>query len=169
MIRVLVLLLLITFAGCTDSQQIPDGIIGKEKMERIMWDMLQADRYVNLYINPNKDSTEAKKKEAAVFYQRVFQMHGISREEFLKSYKFYLSRPDITKVIFDSISTRADKRRGDVYTSRKNPFLEKRDSLRRLDSIRQADSIRITDSINQFDSASTSELSDSAIREMLFK
>lgn len=169
MIRPLALVLLMACIACTDSQQIPEGMIGKEKMERIMWDMLQADRYVNLYITPNKDSTAEKEKEAAIFYERVFQMHGISRDEFLKSYKFYLSRPDITKTIFDSISSRAEKRRSEVYTGRRNPFLEKRDSIRRMDSIREADSLRALDSIKQFDSASTSELSDSAIREMLFK
>jgi hypothetical protein len=155
--------------ACTDNQKIPEGVIGKQQMEGILWDMLQADRYVNFYIHSSKDSTLDKKKEAAIFYERVFQMHGISRDEFIQSYKFYLSRPDITKVMFDSIASRAEKRRAEVYTGRRNPFFEKRDSIRRRDSILRADSIRKVDSINSIDSASTSQMSDSALRELLYK
>lgn len=163
------MLLFISVIGCTDSQQIPDGIIGKREMEKILWDMVQADRYVNYYIVNKIDSTIDKKKESAIFYERVFQMNGITRQEFIKSYKFYLGRPDITKVLFDSIAARAERRKSEVYVNKKNPFLEKRDSLRRRDSILQADSLRRIDSINQVDTASTSELSDSALRELLYK
>ncbi len=155
--------------ACTDSQKIPEGIIDKPKMEKILWDMLQADRFVNFYVTNKNDSSLEKKKEASLVYERVFQMHGITREEFVKSYKFYLSRPDITKVLFDSIAARGEKRRSEVYSGRRNPFLEKRDSLRRADSIRRVDSVRDADSMIITDSTSTSELSDSAIRELLFK
>jgi hypothetical protein len=162
-------LLILLFGSCTDSQKIPEDVIGKKKMEGILWDMLQADRYVSFYINTKKDSTVDKKKEAAIFYDRVFQMHGITRDEFVRSYKFYLSRPDITKVLFDSIASRAEKRRADVYKSRRNPFLERRDSIKKLDSIQEADSLRRADSTNAVDSTSTSEMSDSALRELLYK
>lgn len=165
----LAIAILFSVAACTDSQKIPEDILGKQKMESLLWDMVQADRYVNFYINNSKDSTLDKKKEAAIFYDRVFQMHGISREEFIKSYKFYLSRPDITKVLFDSIASRADKRRAEVYTGRRNPIFERRDSIRRLDSIRRADSILRIDSMKSIDSASTVEMSDSALRELLYK
>lgn len=163
------LAILLIFVACTNNTKIPSDIIGKEKMEKILWDMVQADRFVQTFIMVKKDSSEDKKKEAAIFYERVFQMTGISRDEFIKSYKYYLSRPDITKTLFDSISARADRRRAEVHSGRRNPFLEKRDSLKRLDSIRQADSLLRMDSINSVDTGSTSEMSDSALRELLFK
>lgn len=131
--------------------------------------MLQADRFVNTYILVRADTSMEKKKEAAVVYERVFNMHNITREEFTRSYEFYLGRPDISKIIFDSISSRADRRKAEAHMPRRSPLLQKRDSLRRLDSIRQADSIRVVDSINAVDTASTSQMSDSALREMLYK
>ena len=163
------MLLLMAIVSCTDSTKVPSDIIQKDKMEKIMWDMLQADRFVNTYILTKGDSSVAKKEEAAVVYERVFKLHNITREEFTKSYEFYMSRPDITKVLFDSISSRADRRKAEAHMPRKSPLLQKRDSLRRLDSIRQADSIRVADSINAVDTASTSQMSDSALREMLYK
>jgi hypothetical protein len=157
-------LLVVIFAACSDSDKIPKGIIGKEKMEKVMWDMLMADRYVNLYINNSKDSTTDKKKDAAVVYERVFQMHGITRDEFIKSYKFYLSRPDITKVLFDSISAQAEKRRAEAHAPKRyNPILQKRDSLRRVESIRKADSIEKLEF-----KESTEGLSDSEMRRRMF-
>lgn len=156
------LLTLLVLAACTDHNKIPPDIIGKEKMEKIMWDMVQADRFVNTFIMNKKDTLPEKRKQAAVFYERVFQMHDISRAEFIKSYKYYLSRPDITKVMFDSISSRAEKRKAEAHMSR-NPILQKRDSLMRLDSIRKADSIEEAEL-----KGNTGEMSDSAIRKALF-
>lgn len=157
-------LLVVIFAACTNNDKIPKGIIGKDKMEKIMWDMLMADRYVNLYITNKKDSTIDKKEDAAEVYERVFRMHGITRDEFIKSYKFYLSRPDITKVLFDSISARADKRRGEAHAPKRyNPILQKRDSLHRVDSIRRADSIEKLEF-----KESTEGLSDSEMRKRMF-
>jgi len=155
--------------ACTDTHKVPDDIIQKAKMEKILWDMVQADRYVNTFILNTRDSTEVKKKEAAVFYERVFQMNGITRDEFIKSYKFYLGRPDITKMMFDSINARASRKLPEVHAPRRNPFLNRRDSLRALDSVRRIDSIRAIDSQKIADTGSTSELSDSALREMLYK
>lgn len=156
------LLILFVAVACTDHNKVPADIIGKEKMEKIMWDMVQADRFVNVFIMNLKDTLPEKRKQAAVFYERVFQLHGISRDKFIKSYKYYLSRPDISKVMFDSISSRAEKRKAEAHMS-KNPILQKRDSLMRLDSIRKQDSIEEAEL-----KGNTGEMSDSALRKALF-
>lgn len=156
-------LIILAIAGCTDHSKVPTDIIRRDKMEKIMWDMLQADRFVNSFILEGKDSLPEKKKEADIFYDRVFQINGISRNEFIKSYKFYLGRPDLAKIMFDSISARASSRMAEVHGFRKNPLLQKRDSLRRLDSIRRQDAID-TEDVN-----STETMSDSALKKALFK
>lgn len=155
-------------AGCTNRSKIPPDIIPQDKMEKIMWDMVQADRFVNSFIFTQKDTLPVKKQQAAIFYEKVFRLHGISRDEFLKSYKYYLGRPELTKLMFDSISSRADRRRADVYKSKtpgpKSELIKKRDSLKRLDSLRKQDSVDKAD----LDST-TDQMSDSAIRRALFK
>jgi hypothetical protein len=140
-------LIILFVSGCTDNKKIPPGVIEQPRMEKILWDMMQADRYVAAFIVPNrKDDSALKKEKAAVLYEQVFQLNKISREDFLKSYKFYLGRPDLTKVMFDSIAARADRQRNDMYrASPKNSMLSRRDSLLRADSIRRADSIEKVD------------------------
>lgn len=141
------LIVLVFVVACTNHTKVPDGIIEQKRMEKIMWDMVQADRYVsNFIMNQPADSPDVKKKKAAIFYEKVFDLNKISREEFLKSYKFYLGRPDMTKTMFDSISSRADRQRDLMYRqSPKNTMLSRRDSLLRADSIKRADSIEQVD------------------------
>jgi hypothetical protein len=157
-------LIILAFAGCTDHTKIPSGIIQKNKMEKIMWDMLQADRFATTFIITGKDTSADRRKDAAIFYERVFKINGITRDQFIRSYKFYLGRPDLTKVMFDSIAARAETRRAEVHTSKRNPLLQKRDSLRRADSTRRQDSIEALEDEN-----STETMSDSALKKALFK
>ena len=139
-------LIILIVAGCVNNNKIPPGIIEKARMEKILWDMLQADRYVANFIMAKEGDSAAKKVQAAEMYEKVFRLNKISRDEFLKSYKFYLGRPDITKVMFDSISARADRQRNEIYrSSPKSALLSRRDSLLRADSIRRADSIEKID------------------------
>lgn len=140
-------LIILVVAGCSESKKVPPEIIQQPRMEKILWDMMQADRFVASFIMPVKDEDSAIKKEkAAVLYEQVFRLNNISRDEFLKSYKFYLGRPDLTKTMFDSIAARADRQRNILYrTSPKSTMLSKRDSLLRADSIRKADSIEKID------------------------
>ena len=114
--RYLLICLLFFFYACSKKDKIPSDIIGKEKMEFVLWDMIQADRFAAQFLL--KDSAKKDiRTETLVLYERVFSLHKISREQFEKSYKYYLSRPDITKVIFDSLATRAQRRKEDVYKS----------------------------------------------------
>ncbi len=126
-------LLLVLLTGCSYHKRVPSGVIPKDKMESILWDMVQADRFASGYILTKKDPFEEKKEEAALFYEKVFHLHGITREEFVKSYKYYLGRPDITKVLFDSITLQAERRR-DEANQRIQDSLAKllRDSIDRL-------------------------------------
>jgi hypothetical protein len=140
-------LIILIVSGCTDNKKIPPGIIEQPRMEKILWDMMQADRYVASFIVPDRrDDSAVKKEKTAVLYEQVFRLNKISRDDFLKSYKFYLGRPDLTKVMFDSIAARADRQRNEMYrTSPRKSMLSRRDSLLRADSIRRADSMEKID------------------------
>jgi hypothetical protein len=158
------LIVLTIITGCADNTKIPEGIIEQNRMEKILWDMVQADRFVsNFIMTKQSDSPAVKKEHAAVFYEKVFSLNHITREEFLKSYRFYLGRPDLTKKMFDSIAARADRQRNEMYRSNpKNAMLSRRDSLIRADSIRRADSIEKIDLARP----STAELfADSVIKK----
>lgn len=124
--KYLAIVCVLIITSCSDNQKVPKDIIQKDRMQAIMWDMIQADRYTNEFLPKIKDSLYDKTDVLKV-YQNVFNIHGITKDEFLKSYKFYLDHPDIAKVMFDSIASQAERRRAEIYIPK-----ARRDSLRRL-------------------------------------
>lgn len=114
--RMLIWIAVISFfwASCSDSNAIPKNIIAKEKMEKVLWDIVQADQFSSEYLK--KDSGRMNVKlETMKLYDQVFLIHHITREEFEKSYQFYLDHPDITKPMFDSLSAKANRQRNEMY------------------------------------------------------
>jgi len=97
--------------SCTDKDKIPSGVLPQEKMEKVLWDMIQAERYRDTFV---RDSANDLKKETFKLYAQVFEIHQISKDEFVKSYKFYMSRPDIARAMFDTLATRANRRRDEM-------------------------------------------------------
>jgi hypothetical protein len=126
------ILLVVIVAGCTNKSKIPSGILGKEKMEKVLWDMVLADRFAAQFIV--KDSAKINATDSTFkLYSVVFSMNDISREDFVKSYKFYLTRPDLSKVIFDTISQRANRLKEESY----RPKLTKPLDSLRMDSLKK--------------------------------
>jgi len=113
----LYLLAMVIAAGCTDKDRTPSGIIPRENMEKILWDMVQADQYATAYLL--KDSARIDvKMETLKLYEQVFRLHNVSRDQFRKSFQYYLGRPDLTRPLFDSLLTRGNQLRQERY---KNP------------------------------------------------
>lgn len=108
-----VFILLLIAASCTRKDKVPGDVMPKEKMEKVLWELMQADRFANSFLL--KDSTTDIKTKSLQQYEKVFEINGITRDEFMKSYQFYSSRPDISKVLFDSLSSRADRVRDEQY------------------------------------------------------
>lgn len=91
-------------AACAGKDNVPVGIIQKDTMRNILWDMIQADQYAKLYLV--KDSCTINVKDETIkLYQQVFQIHHTTKDDFDKSYKYYLAHQDLNKLIFDSLST----------------------------------------------------------------
>ncbi len=78
-----------------------------------MWQLMQSDEYVNIIVT--KDSTKKVDKERMNKYQEVFDLNKTSLPEFKKSYAFYMAHPDISKVMFDSMSSAAMRQREEFY------------------------------------------------------
>ena len=112
--RVLIFLCLasLLFAACS-SGGTPGDIIPGERMGTIMWQLMEADEYINMVLA--KDSTKKSSTERMKMYQQVFDLNNTSLPEFKKSYQFYMSHPDITKIIFDSIAAKTTRERTELY------------------------------------------------------
>lgn len=107
----------ILFTACTNKNKIPADVLSRDEMEKVMWDMIQADRFSSQFLERDSVAKKNIKTENLKLYERVFQLHQITRDEFAHSFNFYLSRPDLNKVLFDTLAARANRRRAEVYTN----------------------------------------------------
>jgi hypothetical protein len=84
-------------------------------MGNILWDMIEADQFSAIYLL--KDSSRANiKTEDLRLYQQVFRMHGISRDEFRKSFTYYEDHPDLIRTLFDTLLSRGNRLRTESYS-----------------------------------------------------
>ena len=117
--RLLVFVLAVSLlAACANSDAIPGNVISKQKMETIIWQLIQSDEYINIRLA--KDTAKKMSTEKMKIYQQVFDLNGVSLAEFKKSYQFYMEHPNISKEMFDSISVRANRQHMEIYTGKKD-------------------------------------------------
>ncbi len=100
---ILLIVLATLFISCSKSKM-PNGILEPEKMQAVFWDYMRADVYANEYLR--KDSGRDLQKESAKLQQQVFQLHKISREQFYKSYEYYLYHTNEMKIMLDTLQVR---------------------------------------------------------------
>lgn len=119
--RILILFILsISVSACIRDKKIPKGIISQNEMRKIMWDLMRADAYVAEFIM--KDSTRDQNAETAILYEQIFDMHSTTSETFMRSRDFYVQRPDLLKVITDSL--RSDEKKVQGYQDYKKPEID---------------------------------------------
>lgn len=114
MTRLLILALIITCTIACNTNERPKDILPEAKMESVIWDMVQADEFITNFVL--KDSAKVNvNAERYKLYDRVFALHKTSREQFKKSYEYYISQPGTTRKMYDSLSVRASRRIQDSY------------------------------------------------------
>jgi len=116
----LFIILIISNFACIRDNKVPKDVIPQNQMRKIMWDLMRADAYVTDFVM--KDSTRDKKAESAKLYEKIFDIHATSQEAFKKSLAFYQNRPDLFKVISDSL--RADEKKSQQYPDEKKPQID---------------------------------------------
>lgn len=107
-----IMVLLVT--ACTNTTKLPEGVIPQNKMEGVLWDILQAERFSSLFLFKDSANVDVT-LEKFNLYESVFQIHKVSKDDFIKSYKYYLSRPDLAKVMFDSMTVKAERKKNESY------------------------------------------------------
>jgi hypothetical protein len=87
-------------------------------MRTILRDIIIADGYSTQIIS--KDSSRHDKMKANEdLMETVFKIHHTTRETFRKSLSFYESRPDLNKMIFDSLAADANRRKPELFIPQK--------------------------------------------------
>ena len=95
------LFLSLWLCACTGDQKVPASIIPPKKMEQVLWDYLKADAFCNGYIQ--KDSTQNDSLVNIMMQQEIFKHYKITKEDFYKSYQYYISHPQSMTGVIDSM------------------------------------------------------------------
>ena len=110
--RLSLVLIICFLAACKSPNKIPDDVIGINKMKLIVWDMMRAGSLADAQYG--KDTHMLKIKTTELFRQ-VFAIHGISKDEFYKSYRYYEENPDKNKILMDSVTAYANRQRQELF------------------------------------------------------
>ena len=102
-----VLILIIALSGCRDKDGLPNGILKKDKMQSILWDVIQSESYTTQFIK--KDSLKNSSLENAKLQQQIFDLHKISKTDFYESYDYYKNHVELMRVLLDSITANAER------------------------------------------------------------
>ncbi|MCW3106095.1 MAG: hypothetical protein JWQ09_601 [Segetibacter sp.] len=109
--RLAIISLLIIFNACSLSP-VPKGILEPEKMQKVVYDLIRIDEFINNFVI--KDSTIDIKKKRSTLYEQVFKVNNTTRKEFYASYKYYQRHPDVQKGLFDSLYENLNRKKVEV-------------------------------------------------------
>jgi len=102
-------------AGCSDKNSVPSGILPRQKMENVLWDIIQADQYSTYLAKDSAAHIADLKTERLRLYDQVFRLHDVSREKFQKSYQYYSDHPELSQDLFDSLLVQGNRVRSEEY------------------------------------------------------
>ena len=104
--RLWLFILIAVYTGCS-KPGIPEDILQPEKMQAVYWDYLRANIFANEYIT--RDSSLDDSLENARLQLQVFKLHNITKQDFYKSYEYYLNHRDLMKDMLDTMLVRQKK------------------------------------------------------------
>ena len=104
--RILIFFICLFLMSC-DQNKLPADVISQNKMELVFWDYVQADVFAKDFVS--LDSTKNPAKENALLQEEVFKKHGITREAFNRSYKYYVTHEKLMTTLLDSISAKQQR------------------------------------------------------------
>lgn len=96
-------------AGCADKTK--GNLLSLEKMEVVMWDIIGADVFTEQFIKKDSLKKKIAPLENVELQNKIFAIHKVSRDDYYKSYEYYVGRADLMKLMLDSISARAERDR----------------------------------------------------------
>ena len=107
------IILVISINSCTDKGGTPSGILGREKMQAVMWDMIRADAFTEQFIK--RDSSKNIFQENSRLQNSIFSIHHVNRSQYLKSYDYYIGHTNLIREVLDSMLAKAQRDRDGIY------------------------------------------------------
>ena len=79
--------------ACGQADRVPGDVLPKEKMRDILLDMNFADVYGREQMDTVRIADSIREQNVKKYYVQILQIHGVSREEFMHSYRYYEGHP----------------------------------------------------------------------------
>ena len=116
-----ILIFILLFFSCRSS--IPKDVLPPKKMQAVLWDIMQADELAEYY--SGQDSGFKSLSKHVDYYQKVFAIHKIRKEDFAKSLVYYENHPVQLKPILDSLQSFGGRQKAtDSSRSAVKPFID---------------------------------------------
>jgi hypothetical protein len=131
----LVIFTIIFFIACSNKNKVPKGILPKDKMEAIIWDMTRTGEFLTNYVF--KDSTINKTAKSLEWFDKVYSFHHVTKDEFEKSYEYYKKHPALLKQIVDSLEKRNPGNNPEPFWSKEQKSSSIPDSTKKNSSLSQ--------------------------------
>ncbi|MFN2458667.1 MAG: DUF4296 domain-containing protein [Chitinophagaceae bacterium] len=96
----------LSFASCSNKKEVPRNVVPVDQFHKVLWDVMQADELVNYQYT--SDSSLNNYVRSVELYKQILQLHNVSVADFKRSIGYYQKRPDLLKIIFDSLQKKAD-------------------------------------------------------------
>jgi len=142
--KLLLIFLISPFAfACLDKNELPKGILHRQKMEDVMWDIIRAEEFLNGFVI-YRDTSIDKIAESKKWYDKIYQLHKITKKDFDASYTYYKDHPVLMKQILDSLSKKTPVNPPGQASAAAKDTLIKKDTLVKIDKQK-----RIFDTLNR--------------------
>lgn len=103
------LITVILLSSCGSEQpevKIPEDVLHKDSMARILVDIFMLDAY----LNQKQINSEEKKLQIAPYYHSVFSKYHVDQQAFDRSFTFYSSHPDLMNDIYKEAQSEVSRR-----------------------------------------------------------
>jgi len=100
--------------GCKQNDK---SVLSPDKMEKILWELTQADIFTQDFIS--KDSSKDLEKENLKLQLKIFAKNKTDRKSFYKSYDYYLRHEELLKPLLDTIVVRNGRIRENMRFKKK--------------------------------------------------
>jgi hypothetical protein len=105
--------------SCSEKSSVPDNVLSPKKFEAVFKDIVIADALTAE--RSYKDTAVKISNENARYFLKVYELHGVTKNQFMVSYNYYLSRPDLLKVMTDSVSAQLTRKSEKLSTDTSKP------------------------------------------------
>lgn len=116
-------LLTLFFCACSNDDEVPSHVLKPDKMQAVMWDIVRADVFTSEFIKA--DSTKDLLRENLQLQKKIFALNKITKEQYYTSFEYYKSKPELMRVMLDTMMARVNRGRNKASSPIPNESLIK--------------------------------------------